>query len=98
MALTHALYTPGELAQQIADNAKTLRLAQDLSRKSLAERSGVPESSIKRFESTGQISLGSLVLLASVLGVAHQLPGLFRVEQPATLDELKRGSRVRGRR
>lgn len=98
MALTHALFSPGELAQQIAGNARALRLAQNLSRKTLAERSGVSESTIKRFEATGQISLDALVLLACALGVAQQLPGLFTHEQPASLDELKQGERLRGRR
>lgn len=97
MALTHTLLSPGELARQIADNARALRLAQNLSRKTLAERSGVPESSIKRFETTGQASLDTLILLASALGVAHQLPTLFTREQPVSLDELKQSRRIRGR-
>lgn len=98
MALTHVLFSPGELAQQIGENARALRLAQNLSRKTLAERSGVSESTIKRFETTGQISLDALVLLASALGVAHQLRELFTQAQPASLNELKQTGRQRGRR
>lgn len=97
MALVHALYAPGELGRQIAENARALRLARNLSRRSLAERSGVPEPTIKRFETTGRISLESLLLLAGALGVAGQLAGLFRVEHPASLDELRREARKRGR-
>ena len=97
MALVHSLYAPGELARQIAGNARALRLARNLSRRSLAEHSGVPEPTIKRFETTGRISLESLLLLAGALGVAGQLAGLFQVEQPASLDELRRDTRQRGR-
>lgn len=56
------------MAQQVGENARALRLAQNLSRKTLAERAGVSESTIKRFETTGQITLEALVLLASSLG------------------------------
>lgn len=96
MALTHTLFSPRELAQQVGENARALRLAQNLSRKTLAERAGVSESTIKRFEATGQITLDVLVLLASSLGVAQQLSGLFTQVQPVSLDELKQSGRVRG--
>ncbi|WP_324732117.1 helix-turn-helix domain-containing protein [Pseudomonas paeninsulae] len=98
MALTHALFSPSELQQRIGESARALRLAQNLSRKTLAERAGVSESTIKRFETTGQINLDALVLLASSLGVAQQLSGLFTQAQPVSLDELKQSGRVRGRK
>ena len=98
MALTHTLFSPGELALQVGENARALRLAQNLSRKTLAERAGVSESTIKRFETTGQITLDALVLLASSLGVAQKLSGLFTQAQPVSLDELKQSGRVRGRK
>ncbi len=98
MALTHALFSPGELQQRIGESARALRLAQNLSRKTLAERAGVSESTIKRFETTGQITLDGLVLLASSLGVAQQLAALFTQPQPVSLDELKQSGRSRGRK
>lgn len=98
MALTHMLFSPGELAQRVGDNARALRLAHNLSRKTLAERAGVSESTIKRFETTGQITLDALVLLASSLGVAQQLSGLFAQTQPFSLNELKQSGRARGRK
>ena len=49
MALTHILYAPGEIALQIAGNAKALRLSKNLSRRALAAQSGVAESTLKRF-------------------------------------------------
>lgn len=97
MALTQALYAPGERLRRIADDARSLRLAQDLSRKSLAARSGVPEATIKRFETTGRIALESLVLLADALGTADRLHEIFAGAHPASLQQLKRGTRQRGR-
>jgi transcriptional regulator with XRE-family HTH domain len=58
-----AFNTPMESILQIAQRARSQRLSQNLSRKTLAKISGVPEASIKRFEQTGQIALLSLLKL-----------------------------------
>ncbi|MGV8944212.1 helix-turn-helix domain-containing protein [Thermomonas sp.] len=98
MALISALYAPRERTQQVADAARAMRLAQDLSRKSLAARSGVPEPTIKRFETTGRIAFESLVMLADALGTADQLQALFTAPAPVSLKQIKQGDRQRGRR
>ncbi|WAG78764.1 helix-turn-helix domain-containing protein [Metapseudomonas furukawaii] len=72
------------MAQQVGENARALRLAQNLSRKTLAERAGVSESTIKRFETTGQITQEALVLLASSLGGMLLMDRLFLREHPDT--------------
>ncbi len=97
MALTHMLYAPMERARRVAEDVRALRLAQDLSRRSLAARSGVAEATIKRFETTGRISFESLVLLADALGVSERLSQLFAAPPPTSLDQIKRGERQRGR-
>ena len=98
MALTHILYSPGELALQIAGNAKRLRLSKNLSRRTLSQRSGVAESNIKRFETTGKVSLDALLLIAMSLGVGAQMADLFSAPPPISLQELKSQTRLRGRR
>ncbi|MGV8918984.1 MAG: helix-turn-helix domain-containing protein [Pseudomonas sp.] len=97
MALTHILYAPGEIALQIANNVKRLRLGKNLSRRTLAEKSGVPESTIKRFETTGKISLDALLLIATSLGEAEQLAALFTTPSIHSISELKNHERSRGR-
>ncbi|WP_271408055.1 helix-turn-helix domain-containing protein [Pseudomonas sp. Q1-7] len=97
MALTHSLLAPGELAQKIGANAREARLAQNLSRKSLAQMAGVSESTIKRFESKGQVTLDALVLIATALGATRQLAELFKHEHPVSLEEIKQVGRTRGR-
>jgi transcriptional regulator with XRE-family HTH domain len=97
MALTHILYSPGEIALQIAENAKRLRLSKNLSRRVLALKSGVPESNIKRFETTGKISLDGLLLIAICLGAEESLANLFMSPPSLSLQELKNYGRSRGR-
>jgi len=96
VSLTHMLYSPAELARTMGQNAKQLRLAKNLSRKTLAELSGVSESSIKRFEVSGSITLESLILLAVVLDQLAPVSALFKPERPASIAELKNTKRKRG--
>lgn len=56
--------TAEELNQALALRLKGLRKRRGFSQQQLSERSGVSYGSLKRFESTGQISLLSLTKLA----------------------------------
>ncbi|QIX96724.1 helix-turn-helix domain-containing protein [Cedecea sp. FDAARGOS_727] len=96
MSFMHLLYTPAEVAQQVGSNAKTLRLAKNLSRKTLAEKAGVSESTIKRFETTGVITLEAMILLATALDELPSVTRLFKQEHPHSIEELKNARRKRG--
>lgn len=48
-----------------------------LSRLDLASRSGVSYGSIRRFESTGEISLSSLLKISQVIGLLDEFNALF---------------------
>ncbi len=58
---------PAEILTDTASRHRTLRKKEKLSQAELAERSGVSLGSIKRFESTGQISLESFLKLLAIL-------------------------------
>ena len=59
--------TPKSIMEQFKDNFKQKRLSLNLTQEGLANKSGVSLGSIKRFETTGQISLKSLLKLAFIL-------------------------------
>ena len=59
--------TPDSVMQTIKDNFKKRRLSFDLTQEGLANKSGVSLGSLKRFETSGQISLESLLKLAVIL-------------------------------
>ena len=67
-------------------------------RKTLAEKAGVSESTIKRFEATGLVTLEALILIATALDELNAVTRLFKPEQPSSLDELKNARRKRGMR
>ncbi|RYZ74792.1 MAG: XRE family transcriptional regulator [Proteobacteria bacterium] len=68
---------PKETQIHIANALKELRLSRSLTRETLETMSGVSASSIKRFESTGEISLKSLLNICLSLGVLSRFDGLF---------------------
>ena len=71
------LKTLEEVLGDIAVRAKARRLVLNLTQKGLAERSGVSYGSIKRFETSGQIALTSLLKIAVVLDCLDGFETLF---------------------
>ena len=86
--------------QRLAENLKARRLEKKLSTKSLAEMSGVPASSIQRFELKHAISLESYVKLAKALGYSEEIMQLLLEPKYDTMEELleinKNRTRKRG--
>lgn len=58
---------PSDVLEEIAQRHKALRKQAGFTQSQLALRSGVSLGSLKRFETTGQISLESLLKLAEIL-------------------------------
>lgn len=69
--------TAEELDQKLAARVRKIRKRRSISQQKLAELSGVSYGSIKRFESSGQISLLSLTKIALALDMADELRNLF---------------------
>ena len=69
--------TSEELDKKISDRVRQIRKRRSISQQKLVEMSNVSYGSVKRFESTGQISLISLTKIATALGIADDLRNLF---------------------
>ena len=69
--------TPKEIDKLIAERVRNVRKRRKISQKKLSERSGVSLGSVKRFESTGDISLVSLTKIAVALEMEGDLEALF---------------------
>ena len=72
--------TPSEVSLELAKRLKEIRRQLKLSQADLAERSGVSLGSLKRFESSGRISLESLLKLAHLLGKLKEFDNLLQVD------------------
>ena len=86
--------------QRMAENLKARRLEKKLSTKSLSAMSGVPASTIQRFELKHSISLESYVKLAKALGYSEEVMQLLSEPKYDTMEELleinKNKTRKRG--
>ena len=69
--------TAEELDQKLAQRVRNIRKRRSISQEKLASMSGVSYGSIKRFETTGKISLLSLTKIAMALDIADELRNTF---------------------
>ena len=95
------VYDPYPLSvamQRLAENLRARRLEKKLSTKSLAEISGVPASTIQRFELKHAISLESYVRLAKALGYSEEIMQLLAEPKYDTMEELLEINRNKNRK
>lgn len=69
--------TVEEINLNLAKRVKLIRKRKKLSQEQLSKASGVSYGSIKRFETTGNISLISLTKIALELGCIDEIRNLF---------------------
>lgn len=80
---------PENILTEIADNFRKRRVERNITRQHMAEMSGVPLSTIARFEQKGFIALESLVKLAMALGYTSEIKNLFYSPKFDTMEELQ---------
>ena len=73
----------------IVERFKKRRKEANLTQRKLALRSGVSYGSIRRFESTGEISLYSLLSIANSIGCLEDFDNIFKYEIIKSLKEKK---------
>jgi transcriptional regulator with XRE-family HTH domain len=97
-----SLLAPGDVASSLAERTKALRLLKGWTRDTLASRSGVTPSSLKRFETTGKASLDLVLKVAFALGRLEDFSEPLQPPPAASIEELERQtavpSRKRGRK
>mgnify|MGYP001150711103 FL=1 len=69
--------TPEEINLALAQRLSHIRKRRKLTQEQLSEKSNVSYGSIKRFETSGQISLLSLTKLCVALGCEDEIERLF---------------------
>jgi len=84
------LRTTLEVAQTLAERVKAQRLQKRWKRQTLADRSGVSQSSLRRFEQTGKISLESFLKLMLAFGRLDEMDELLQPPEIQSIDDLAR--------
>ena len=80
--------TPDEIMRSVSQRVKERRLEKNLSQKSLASRAGLTFASYRRFETTGEISLRSLIMIALALDMTSEFDSLFSTRTYQSIDQL----------
>ena len=84
--------TASDVQHDLAKTIRRRRRELKLSRNALAERSGVPAPTIKRFETTGQISLRQFLLLWQSVDRLERVAALATAQPstPQSIEEVLR--------
>ncbi|MGB4056711.1 MAG: helix-turn-helix transcriptional regulator [Alphaproteobacteria bacterium] len=81
--------TPSEALNQTAVTLRQHRIRQNLTQKDLAHKSGVTPATLRKFERTGIIALGSFFKLAASLGLLENiLTAIEPKNEYASLDDM----------
>lgn len=76
--------------KKLVENVRERRLQMELTQEGLAERSGVPLSTLRKFEQKGSISLESFLKLLSVIGGLEEVINALKPNKPnfKSIDEV----------
>lgn len=77
-----------DIAQEVAGSFRKRRVEKNITRRQISDKSGVPLSSVARFEQKGLIAFESLVKLAMALGYTAEVRSLFGAPKFSTMAEL----------
>ena len=80
--------TPEEINLIVAKNVRRIRKRRRISQKKLSELTGVSYGSIKRFETSGNISLLALTKIAVELDATQDIKSLFTSVEYQSIEEV----------
>ena len=87
------LETPCEMAIGVAERFRSIRKEKKITLKEVSEKSGVPYSTLRRFESKGEISFLAFVKITSAIDEDEAIRSLFVGHIPGSIEEVIRGNR-----
>ena len=88
--MSYTWETAEEINLALAGRLRQIRKRRGISQQQLSDESGVSYGSLKRFETTGQISLLSLTKLAMALDCTEEIKKLFTDVPYLSMEEVLR--------
>ena len=90
--------TPNLIMSGIAQRVKQRRLEKGWTQKMLAAKAGLSLPSYRRFESSGEISVRSLVMLAFALDMTDEFETLFSSKSYQSIDDIVKAEQTKQRK
>jgi transcriptional regulator with XRE-family HTH domain len=81
--------TVNSMKTSLKDRFRLRRKELKLSQQNLAKQSGVSYGSIRRFESSGEVSLTSLLRMSQAMGLIDEFDPLFKLPRIKNLKDFK---------
>lgn len=78
-----------DVAMSVAENFRKRRVEKNITRQRISELSGVPLSTVARFEQKGHISFETLIKIAKALGYTSEIKSIFERPKFETMQELE---------
>lgn len=91
-------YSSSAIAKKIAMRVREKRLFLNLSQQALSKKSGVSLGSLKRFETTFEISLNNLLKLAVTLQSTEEFLNLFPAKNNQSIDDILKQKQTKKRK
>ena len=88
--MKNVFQTPIDISKKLASNLKALRLEKRWKRTTLADRAGVTESTLRRFEVSGKISMGNFLKLLHALGRLDEMDAILNPSTVNSIAELEK--------
>jgi len=90
--------SPEAVRLGIASRVRMRRLEMNLTQKGLSARAGITFPTYRRFETTGEISLSNLILIAVVLGMTQDLENIFSERRYQNINEVINAEKIHARK
>ncbi len=81
--------SPQTVSKELAGKVKHLRLLKKWKRSTLSKRSGVSESSLRRFEQSGKVSMESFLKIIHALGRINEMDSLIIPHKALSINDLE---------
>jgi len=84
-----SLLSPFDLQLELSHFVKTTRQAKGYSVQAFSQKTGVPNSTIRKFENTGEISLRQFLMLYAAVGNLTNVQQLTQqIDMPSSINEV----------
>lgn len=92
------LASSAEVMQALGRRLRDQRMARVMTQEELSRRAGVALGAVKKLESTGKVTLETLMQVARVLGLINEFEGLFKLRPQTSIADMERSELAKRQR
>jgi transcriptional regulator with XRE-family HTH domain len=92
------LASPGEVVEALGRRLREQRMSRSMTQADLATRAGVALGAVKKLESSGRVTVETLVQGAGALGLVDEFNSIFAIRAQMSIADMERHELVRRKR